>query len=171
MAQEVIHWRVGEPGHVEFFLVEVLAPLATAARVKDFAIRPSDPAEVKAAARTAALETARIWLVGLEDVPREALVAAVRRLIRSARWLPKPSEIREAAAEAVAETRAIKAAEAARIRAACDAGCEEGFRRIAGPDGVETLARCSCRVAADLVLTGRPAPIALPAARESEALA
>lgn len=161
-------WRADEPAHLEFFLVEVLAPLATASRVKDFKTSPGMSAAERDEVTRAALETARIWLVGLDDVPREAVLAGVRRLVKTCRWLPKPSEIREAAAEAVAAVRSMRAAEAARLRAACVAGCEEGFVRVTGADGIDRVERCACRKAADRVLTARPAPVALPAATFEE---
>lgn len=165
-------WSPENTGHLEFFLVEVLAPLATASRVKDFTVRPGMSAGERDEVRRAAMETARIWLVGLEDVPRAALVAAVRSLVKTCRWLPKPSEIRAAAAEAVEAVRAERALEARKLLAACTAGCLEGFIPTT-IDGVETMTRCGCRVAADRVLTARPAPLALPAAsfEESEARA
>lgn len=166
-------WRAEDPEHLRFFLAEVLAPLATASRVKDFQTRPGMTADERADVTRAALETARIWLVGLDDVPRDAVLAAVRRLVKSCRWLPKPSEIRAAAAEAVAAVRSERALEAARLRAACTAECEEGFIRVTGANGVEVVERCACRKAADRVLTARPAPVALPAAgfEEGEARA
>lgn len=161
-------WDRDNPDHVEFFRVHVLAPLAGASKARDFAARPTDPREVRELAQRNALETARLWIVGLEDVPRETLLAGVRRLVGSVRWLPKPVEIREACAAAIADQRRRVAVAAAALRSTCAAGCDEGWLRTPGPDGVDVMKRCDCRVASDRLLAGRPALVALPAAPVEE---
>ena len=102
----------------------------------------------------------------LSDVPSSLLAAAVDRAVKSARFMPKPGELREWAEEA--RQKAIQA-----LGAPGCAMCEDskGFVSVTGSDGITRMERCGCfkrlqEKRAELAVGDQP--LAIAAAPESD---
>lgn len=147
-------WDRQNPEHIAFFLTNVLAPLIAVWRPKHLASERD------------ALEAAGVWLVSLRDIPRDVLVEAVElALVAAPQFMPRPREVRQAAAGVIADRRARLNDQASRILAACTECDQTGFRTIytdAYPFGACTP--CDCRKRANQLHAARPAPLMLGAA-------
>jgi hypothetical protein len=119
------------------------------------------------ATREAVETTAKVWIAALDDIPADLLLAGVGRLIGSARWMPKPAEVREACALEASERRraALVAAQAA--RATCANGCSaEGWITVT-VKGIDHVQRCTCWQEQQRRITeAAPMPRALPAGQD-----
>lgn len=115
---------------------------------------------------------ASVYMLSLQDVPRDVLALGVTRLIeRGITWMPKPGDIKAACCDVVDERRHA----AARLARALQDDCPEcrgtGWADIEGPNAVE---RCTCtKRALELVdAAGRALPRpALPPSTDPEASA
>lgn len=107
----------------------------------------------------------RAYFRALEDVPTHLLAAAVERAAKSARFMPKPGELRQYAEDA---RKALIAAHP--YDGCCECDGHKGWRPVL-VDGVQRVERCPCwgRHQEKLARLGvGSTPLALPAAVEAE---
>jgi hypothetical protein len=102
-----------------------LEPLVIASRTKNFTTAE-----------------ASVYLLTLQDVPREVLALGVTNLIEAGiTWMPKPGDIKQACCAVVDERRALAARSAKALQDDCPDCRGSGWRDAEGPNAVE---KCSC---------------------------
>ena len=125
-----------------------LDPLVIASRTKNFT-----PAE------------ASVYLLTLQDVPREILAHGVTRLLQAGvTWMPKPGDIKQACCEVVDDRRKQAAAHAKALTDGCPDCHGSGWRDAEGPNAVE---KCTCVTRALKLVQAAGAPLARPASPPS----
>jgi hypothetical protein len=148
----VKHWnRHDDADRVQF--AKLLQPLVTASRVKDFS-----KAE------------ASVYMLTMEDVPREVLIDAVTRLLHAGvTWMPKPGDLKRACCEVVDARRQTAARHAKALQDGCPDCLGSGWANAEGPNAV---IRCLCtKRALELIQAAGEAltPPALPPSTDPEA--
>lgn len=136
--------RFNEADRVEF--ARYLSPLVIASRDKKFS-----KAE------------ASVYLLTLQDVPRDVLALAVTKLVQDGvTWMPKPGAIKSACCDVVEERRRALTAEAAVIREQCELrkqGACDGIHR----DTHNGVVRCECHKQAVQLIASAGEPLTRPA--------
>lgn len=153
-------WNARNPQHLSVFRREILAPLIVATRPLE--LRTPDAID----------DAARAWILSLKDVPLDVLTAGVEALlVEGPTWMPKPGDLRRVCAAAITARRREISARAAALSAACEQCHGSTWRPITDGEGVERMHRCDCHKAALALYEGLPEPLALPPAKDDEAVA
>jgi hypothetical protein len=118
------HWNRHDSDERVAF-AQLLRPLVIASRVKDF---------------TAA--EASVYMLTMEDVPREVVIDAVTRLLREGvTWMPKPGDLKHACCAVVDARRLSAARQAKALQEDCPDCRGSGWADAEGPNAV---VRCNC---------------------------
>lgn len=158
MAESI--WDARKAEHLSHFRRDVLAPLIVATRPME--LRTPD----------AVNDAARAWILSLKDVPAEVLADGVEALLlEGPTWMPKPGDLRRACAASITARRKAISARADAITAECEQCNGSTWEPFIDNEGVARVKRCHCHVRALSLYEGQPAPLALPPAKDDEAVA
>jgi uncharacterized Zn-binding protein involved in type VI secretion len=146
VADKRVFWNRHDEGDRVAF-VQYLAPLVTASRTKTF---------TKA--------EASVYLLTLQDVPRDALALAVTRLIENGiTWMPRPGDIKTVCCAVVDERRALVNVTAQKIQGDClQCVHSKGWMEVT-VNGIAAMDHCDCWRRAKALLDGADEPLARPA--------
>lgn len=153
-------WDARNAQHLGFFRREVLAPLIVATRPME--LRTADAID----------DAARAWILSLKDVPAEVLTEGVGALLLDGpTWMPRPGDLRRVCAAAITARRREISARANAVTESCGRCQGSTWAPMIDAAGVARVTRCDCHKVARALYDGLPEPLALPPAKDDEAVA